>query len=904
MRPFARLSLATVLGVLACDAPTPPATVGGLTVRVLVVAGRGAALDSGKILVRGPSNVDVRVSPGARDTIEGLLPGTYTVGLEGFQSDAVSYFGQTTGVHVVAGENTTATVASFASFMPAQPVFSDTFWIGTQVPVSFTAVAGATNYRVEWSQDPTFASGVNSAPIPNTSTQIAVADYLVYYFRVRAVDPYQTVGIAGPATRLHVVKFGPARQLRFSQQPTTTPSGKSIVPAIAVIAQDSLGDTAAAYTGNVTISLAAKPKNGTLSGTSVVAASGGVAMFSNLRVDSAAVGYTLQATALGLHPDTSQQFTVLATQADLLILASPSLTAAPGTVTQGDSITVSGFRVTNAGTGASSGSTSIGYYLSTDSTIDASDIRLGGVTIGPLAPAETTAVSSKVLDVARATPPRSYFLGALVDDSGTTPESNEFNNFQSTAVHVKVVFQVTSVLPANGASNIEAGAVVAAQFSDAVKVQTLNATSFTVNTGGDTLPTRITYDPVSRTASLVAPFLPSSPYQASVTTAVQDTAGRSSDSAFSWMFTTRGWQGVFVGAGGNRPSMGLFGSGVHVVHGGNGFLYSGCFSSCTVDANWRTGTIDAAGGLPSLAIDSQGRLHVTYHDGSLNALRYATCTPSIVDCTVATNWQSAVLDTVGNQGGAVDYASSITVDQNDRLNVVYHGNSQFSTSDLMYATCDSVCTNPSSWQIVPIDQGGDVGHYPAFVIDRTGRRHVSYLLYDFIAGDQGYLKYATCAAGCNTPANWDTVTVDKPGPNAIYSSIAVDSFGRPHVSYWGSGNYGTFDNLIYATCTGACTLATGWQVTVVDHPSGVGSSSSIGIDTQGRLHVSYASGDDNISTLKYATCAISCSSPANWRSSFVDVRTGKIGYLSWLVVDQQGRVHVSYSGLNGLWYVE
>ena len=905
MRPIVRVLVAGLPVALACDAPTPPLLLGGITLHVVTAPGETTILDSGRILIRGVTSRDVSTTPGKQETIAGLQPGPYTVALEGFHLNAVYYFGQVTGVTVVAGQNTSAPAITFAPFTPGQPTFTDTFWIGKQVPVSFGSV-GAPSYTVQWSEDPTFSTGVDSATVAGTTLQITVANYAVYWVRARATDSYQHAGALGAAARIRTVKFGPPKRLRFTGQPTTTLAGAAITPAVEVIAQDSLGDTAAAFSGIVTIAIAANPKNGTLSGTATVAASSGVARFSALSIDSAAIGYTLRATATGLTPDTSQLFTITPTAADLLIAASPTLTVSPTTVTQGNTVTVSGFKVTNKGNAASGTSIPIGYYLSADSSLTTSDVRLGGVSAPQLAPAETTAVASKNLTVPGGTTPGSYYLGALVDDSARTPESNESNNFQSTAVKVKVIFQVTAVLPPNGASGVEAGAVAAAQFSDAVNLATLNATSIAINTGGDTLPVKINYDSPSRTASLSAPLLPNSPYQGRVTTAVQDTAGRPLPSTQTWSFTTRAWQGIAVAAGGSPPSMRLYGGGAYVAHAGNGLSYSGCIANCTTLANWGTAVVDAAGQQPSLAIDSKGRLHITYFDGTLGGLKYATCAPSTADCTMPGNWQTAVLDTVGHIGSPVGYGSSIAIDQNDRLNVTYHGNSDFSTSDLKFATCDSVCTNPLRWQIITVDQAGDVGHYPSLAIDRLGRRHVSYYFYDFTSGtgDKGFLKYATCAAGCNTPANWDTVTVDNPGPLGAYSSLAVDSSGRPHVTYWGSGSYATFDNLVYATCTGVCSQPAGWQVVVVDHPSGLSSESSIGVDARGRLFVSYASGDDNISTLKFATCATACTSASSWRSSFVDVQAGKVGYLSSLVVDGQGRVHVSYSGVGGLWYVE
>ena len=58
------------------------------------------------------------------------------------------------------------------------------------------------------------------------------------------------------------------------------------------------------------MSLDRNPGGATLSGTRTVTASGGVATFSNLRIDKAGSGYTLRATSGSLSPAISNQFDI------------------------------------------------------------------------------------------------------------------------------------------------------------------------------------------------------------------------------------------------------------------------------------------------------------------------------------------------------------------------------------------------------------------------------------------------------------------------------------------------------------------------------------------------------------------------------------------------------------------
>src|SRR5262249_49472392 len=66
-------------------------------------------------------------------------------------------------------------------------------------------------------------------------------------------------------------------------------------------------------TDQVTVALGNNPGSGTLSGTTTVTVSGGVATFSNLSINNAGTGYTLTATSGSLTGATSASFNVTAT---------------------------------------------------------------------------------------------------------------------------------------------------------------------------------------------------------------------------------------------------------------------------------------------------------------------------------------------------------------------------------------------------------------------------------------------------------------------------------------------------------------------------------------------------------------------------------------------------------------
>src|SRR5947199_36 len=98
---------------------------------------------------------------------------------------------------------------------------------------------------------------------------------------------------------------------------TTTPAGAAITPAVQATEQDAQGNPATGFTGNVSVAIGTNPSTGTLAGTKVVAAVGGVATFSGLSIDKVGTGYTLTATGAG--SATSAAFNITAGTATQLV---------------------------------------------------------------------------------------------------------------------------------------------------------------------------------------------------------------------------------------------------------------------------------------------------------------------------------------------------------------------------------------------------------------------------------------------------------------------------------------------------------------------------------------------------------------------------------------------------------
>jgi len=119
-------------------------------------------------------------------------------------------------------------------------------------------------------------------------------------------------------------------KLVFDQQPTDTTAGVVINPDITVEIQDEYGNVNESATDEVTLSVSSG--SGTLSGTTTVSASSGVATFNDISIEEADT-YTLQATATGLNSNTSDSFVIKPAAVSQYVF-----TSVPDPVTAGEEV--------------------------------------------------------------------------------------------------------------------------------------------------------------------------------------------------------------------------------------------------------------------------------------------------------------------------------------------------------------------------------------------------------------------------------------------------------------------------------------------------------------------------------------------------------------------------------------
>ncbi|MAK42234.1 MAG: hypothetical protein CL997_06070, partial [Euryarchaeota archaeon] len=152
------------------------------------------------------------------------------------------------------------------------------------------------------------------------------------------------------------------------------------------------------------------------------------------------------------------------------------------------------------------------------------------------------------------------------------------------------------------------------------------------------------------------------------------------------------------------------------------------------------------------------------------------------------------------------------------------------------------------------------------------------------------LKYAACSSSCTSASSWTNSTIDPVGNVGSRTSIAIDSNDAVHISYHDITN----GDLKYATDQSGS-----WANTTVDSVGTVGQYTSIAIDSNDVVHISYY--DATNKDLKYASnMQSSIVSGVGGVIKFVD-RDTKVGNEGTsIAVDSSGDVHISYyDGTNG-----
>jgi hypothetical protein len=109
---------------------------------------------------------------------------------------------------------------------------------------------------------------------------------------------------------------------------------------------------------------------------------------------------------------------------------------------------------------------------------------------------------------------------------------------------------------------------------------------------------------------------------------------------------------------------------------------------------------------------------------------------------------------------------------------------------------------------------------------------------------RGELKYAHGTAGA-----WSTEAIDSDGYVGMHTSVDLDSQDNVHISYHGWSTDYTTSFLRYTNNTAGY-----WAHETVNSGGKVGKYTSIAIDSSDKVHISYF--DEGNSTLRYASAEL------------------------------------------------
>ena len=162
-------------------------------------------------------------------------------------------------------------------------------------------------------------------------------------------------------------------------------------------------------------------------------------------------------------------------------------------------------------------------------------------------------------------------------------------------------------------------------------------------------------------------------------------------------------------------------------------------------STWLTREIDKGGMYNSLALDSNDCEHITYGMWFDWPLHYVYWDGS--------DWNYEVIDN--------GFFNSLTLDSSDTPHVAYYND-----GNLKYAYKDG-----PDWVTEVVDVGGRCA---SIALDSDGNPHIAHWYYDY-----SELKYAFWDG-----ASWHLETLDgHTGGSDVWTSIAVDSAGHPHIVY-------------------------------------------------------------------------------------------------------------------------
>jgi len=430
------------------------------------------------------------------------------------------------------------------------------------------------------------------------------------------------------------------------------------------------------------------------------------------------------------------------------------------------------------------------------------------------------------------------------DDSGGSDSADDDNSpdcttttTTSTASTTSTVAPTTTTSTVASTSTTPTTTTAVSTTSTAVTTTTANTSTVSTTTSTTTIPTSTST--VSSTSSSTTSIIPGLTleyiaggepgYYSSTAIAVADDgtvylAMAKGRMLAVYIFDEEGSPYEGVAFAGQDPSMALDSNGaLHVAYFDD--QYEDLGYATNASGQWVAQRLHSSGdmhGAPSLALDAQDHVHISYYDISFSALKYAT--------NKSGSW---VIETVDGQNDSAGLYSSLTLDANDAVHIVYSRFVTKYTCELTHATNAS-----GQWvtQVLPLDQWQH--QKCGLAVDAAGHLHLAYT-----HGDSAWLAYATDASG-----QWEVEVVDNESAAGQYPSLQLDAQEHVHISHLHVvSSY--VSELRYST-----NQTGGWVTATVAGGSGYykqGYGNDLKLDADGHAHISHL--ENHNYYLKYAT---------------------------------------------------
>ncbi len=684
-------------------------------------------------------------------------------------------------------------------------------------------------------------------------------------YTLTASDGALTTATSGSFT----VSAAAASKLVYSVQPSNVTAGVADSPSIVVDVEDQFGNIVTSDGSNVTLSVATGP--GSLSGTVTVAASSGVATFSNVKIDTAG-NYTLTASDGALTTATSGSFTVSAAAASKLAYSvQPSNVTAgvadsPSIVVDvedqfGNIITSDGSNVTLAvatGPGSASGTLTVAASSGVATFNNVKINAAGNYTLTASDGALTTATSSgftvnpaAASQVVYAVQPSNVTAGVADSPSIVVDVEDQFGNIVTSDGSNVTLSVATGPGSLSGTVTVAASSGVAT-FSN-VKIDTAGNYTLTASDGALTTATSGSFTVSAAAASKLAYGVQPS----NVTAGVADSPSIVVDveDQFGNIVTTDSSNvtlAVATGPGSASGTLTVAASSGVATFSNVKLNTAGNYTLTASDGALTTATSG------SFTVSVAAASKVVYSVQPSNVTAGVADSPSIVVdvedqfgnivTTDSSNVTLAVATGPGSASGTVTVAASggVATLSNVKLNTA--GNYTLTASDgaLTTATSSSFTVNPAAasklaYSVQPSNVTAGVADSPSIVVD------VEDQFGNIVSTDSSNVTLAV-ASGPGSASG--TLTVAASGGVATFSNVKLDTAGN----YTLTASDGALTTATSSSFTVSPAAAS--QVVYAVQPSnvtaGVADSPSIVVDVEDQFGNIVSTDSSNV-TLAVAT---------------------------------------------------